>query len=68
MNAKTKIDMRAIMLDGASIQRAHRASWWKMLERHKKLGNSIVVWRDGKVVEIPAEDIQIPDEATDPKP
>jgi len=27
--------------------------------RHKALGQSIVVWRDGKVVEIPPEEIEI---------
>ena len=27
---------------------------------HKKAGRSIVIWRDGKVIKIPANDIQIP--------
>lgn len=30
------------------------------LDRHKKLGQSIVIWKDGKVVEIPAEEIVVP--------
>lgn len=30
------------------------------IDRHKRLGQSIVVWRDGKVVTIPAEDIVVP--------
>ncbi len=30
------------------------------LIRHKRLGTPIVVWRDGKVVWIPAEEIEIP--------
>lgn len=29
------------------------------LARHKALGQSVVVWRDGRVVEIPPEDIEI---------
>ena len=33
--------------------------------RHKRLGNPIVVWRDGKVVWVPAEEIQVPDDATE---
>jgi hypothetical protein len=59
MSAKEPKDVRAILLDGTAIQRAHRDSWIKTLDRHKRLGNSIVVWRDGKVVWIPAEEIQI---------
>jgi hypothetical protein len=27
------------------------------LVRHKKLGHSVFVWRDGKVVEVPPEEI-----------
>jgi hypothetical protein len=62
MSSKAPKDVRSIMLDGTAIQRAHRASWIKTLDRHKRLGNPIVVWRDGKVVWIPAEEIVIPDE------
>ncbi len=61
MNKKQPKDVAAIMLDGTTIQRALRESWIKTLVRHKRLGNPIVVWRDGKVVWIPAEEIVIPD-------
>jgi hypothetical protein len=65
MSENTPKDVRAIMLDGTAIQRALCASWIKTLVRHKRLGNPIVVWRDGKVVWIPAEEIEIPDVPTD---
>jgi hypothetical protein len=65
MSSEAPKDVRAIMLDGGAIQRAHRESWIKTLDRSKRLGNPIVVWRDGEVVWIPAEEIRIPDEATD---
>jgi hypothetical protein len=65
MSSQASKDVRAIMLDGITIQRAQRESWIKSLDRHKRLGNPIVVWRDGKVVWIPPEEIQIPDEAPD---
>ncbi len=61
MSQYEPIDIRSIMLDGTAIQRALRQSWIKVLDRHKRLGNPIVVWRDGKVVWIPAEDIRIPE-------
>jgi|WetSurSiteA1Bulk_404760.scaffolds.fasta_scaffold501439_2 hypothetical protein len=31
------------------------------IAEHKRMGRSIVVWRDGKVVKIPPEEIEIPD-------
>jgi hypothetical protein len=61
MSAKEPKDVRAIMLDGTAVQRAHREAWVKTLDRHKRLGNPIVVWRDGKALWIPAEEIQIPE-------
>jgi hypothetical protein len=36
------------------------------LRRHKLLGESIAVWRDGKVVIVPPEEIEIPDEPLAP--
>ncbi len=32
------------------------------LERHRKLGESIAVWRDGQVVTLPADQIPVMDE------
>ncbi len=61
MSSKATKDVRAMMLDGTAIERAQRESWINHLERHKRLGNPIVVWRDGKVVWVPAEEIAIPD-------
>lgn len=39
---------------GALRRGVRRALW-----RHKQLGQSIVVWRDGGVVEIPANEIEV---------
>lgn len=61
MSEREPKDVRQIMLDGTAVQRALRESRLRMLDRHKRLGNPIVVWKDGQVVWIPAEDIQIPD-------
>ena len=33
------------------------------LRRHKQTGHSIYVWRDGKVVEIPPEQIPVEDDS-----
>ena len=44
-----------------------RAGLREAMLRHKRLGQPIVVWRDGQVVEIPAEQIAV-DEAPEPSP
>jgi hypothetical protein len=61
MSADEPKDIEAIMLDGHRVHRALREAWVKDLIRHKRLGTPIVVWRDGQVVWIPAEEIEIPD-------
>jgi hypothetical protein len=48
-----------MMIDGTEIDEALRRAVREALLRHKKLGNSIAVWRDGKVVIVPPEEIQV---------
>jgi hypothetical protein len=49
---------RAITVDDVTdaLARATRDA----VERHKRLGQSICVWQDGRVVEIPASEIRVP--------
>lgn len=44
------------------IQRAAARGVREALLRHKLLGQSVVVWRDGRVVEVPPDQIQVRDE------
>ena len=60
MNADKPKNVRDIMLDTDLVERALREAVTQALIRHKRLGTPIVVWRDGKVVWIPAEEIEIP--------
>ncbi len=53
-------DVRAIMLETDLIEKALREAVTEALIRHQRLGTPIVVWRDGKVVWIPAEEIEVP--------
>ena len=46
-----------LFLDGKEIDEALRRGVGEAILRHKKLGNSIVIWRDGRVVELPPEEI-----------
>jgi hypothetical protein len=44
------------------IEQALRRAVREALRRHKQAGNPIAEWRDGRVVWIPAEEIQVPEE------
>ena len=48
-----------MMIEGTEVEAALQRAVREALLRHKKLGNSIAVWEDGKVVIIPPEDIQV---------
>lgn len=47
------------MRDHAAIDEAMRRGVREALIRHKKLGNSVAIWRDGKAVVIPPEEIPV---------
>jgi hypothetical protein len=68
MNSDEQKDVRSIMLDTNLVEQALQKAVVQAMIRHKRLGNPIVVWRDGKVVWIPAEEIEIPDDVTDTGP
>ncbi len=42
-----------------SVEKDLREAVGQALRRHKLLGNPVVVWRDGKAVEIPPEEIPV---------
>ncbi len=48
-------------LDQPRIEAAMKKAMRDMLIRHKAFGHPIVVWRDGQIKHIPAEEIVIPD-------
>jgi len=54
MNEKKEVDLLKRMEIGV------KRGVSKALERHKKLGESIAVCRNGKVIVIPPEDIVVP--------
>ncbi len=44
---------------GIRAEKALRKAVADAIADHKRSGNSIVIWRDGKVVKIPADQIEI---------
>lgn len=57
MTSDENRDIGAILSDKARVQRALRKGVAHALWRHKRLGQSITVWRDGKVVRLSADEI-----------
>lgn len=63
MADRPRKDVGAIVRDGTAIDGAIETARWRVVLRHRQLGLPLVVWRDGRVVEIPAESVVIPEDA-----
>jgi hypothetical protein len=59
MIGKPKKSIQELFLEGTPIDEGLRDAVREALLRHKKLGNSIVVWRDGRIVHVPADEIEV---------
>lgn len=57
-----RVDADKIFREGVQIDRAMRRAFQDACFRHKQLGVPLVVYKDGKTVEIPPEEIVVPDE------
>lgn len=62
MKEEKEINIPEILKDRARLQRALEGAVQKALRMHKLMGVPAVVWEDGKVVEIPPEEIQLAEE------
>jgi hypothetical protein len=62
MNANGPKDIGELLRDSKKIQQAIQAAVHEAVRTHKLLGRPIVVWRDGKVVWVPADQIELPGE------
>ncbi|MBK7878106.1 MAG: hypothetical protein IPJ77_20805 [Planctomycetes bacterium] len=56
-------DVDALLRDEAVVTAALAKGVRKALLEHKKLGHSIAVWQDGKVVVLPPEAIPVDEDA-----
>jgi len=62
MAATTKHCIEILLEDHAAVEAALGRAVRRALLEHKRAGNPICAWRDGKVVWIPPEEIEIPEE------
>lgn len=60
MNQGSRRDPAEVLRDGVAIDRAIVRAHRDVVLRHRKLGLPLVIWRDGKVVEVSADSIDLP--------
>lgn len=53
-------DIESIIRDGTAIDRAIVAARRRVIHRHRQLGVPLAIWRDGQVVEVPPESVELP--------
>ena len=58
---KPEVPRDPFSVQGKEVEASLRRAVNRALLTHKQVGNSIAVWRDGKVAIIPAEEISVPD-------
>lgn len=62
--SKPQIDLEQILSDDSKIEMAVRRAVREAIASHKRAGNPIAVWREGKVVWLSPEEIpDAPDES-----
>jgi len=59
MLGEPKRDIEELMMDDALIDGALAEAVREAVLRHKRLGNPIAVWKNGRVVWIPPEEIEV---------
>lgn len=62
MNHDPSRDIGAIIREGSAIDRAIVAARRRVIDRHRRLGLPLVIWRDGRVVEVSPESVELPDD------
>jgi hypothetical protein len=60
MSQGSRRDPAEVLRDGEAIDRAIVRAHRDVVLRHRKLGLPLVIWRDGKVIEVSADSIDLP--------
>ena len=63
MSRRPTRDIERIIRDGTAIDRAIVAARRRVIQRHRHLGVPLVIWRDGEVVEVAPESVELPADA-----
>lgn len=57
MTEKPVVDIGEAFEQGTPIDEAMEEAYWLAVERHRHAGLPLVVWQDGRVVEIPPDEL-----------
>jgi len=60
MTPRSATEIEAVMHDSKAVNQAFVAAYRRTVLRHRHLGLPLVVWQDGRVVEVSADDIELP--------
>ncbi len=63
MQANEKKDIVKLLADSDGVTRALTKAVQQALLQHKRMGNPVATWRDGKVVWITPEEIEVSEES-----
>ena len=66
--SQPRLDPETMVRDGAAIDRAIIAARRRVIRRHRQLGIPLVIWRDGKVIEVAPESVDLPEGDVDTEP
>lgn len=55
-------DIERLIVEGEVPDRAMVATHRSVILEHRLRGLPLVLWRDGKVVEVPADEVELPEE------
>jgi hypothetical protein len=65
MREERKLPKQLFVVEAKAIETVLRRAVNHALLMHKRAGNSIATWKDGKVVLIPPDEIEVSDETSD---
>ena len=63
MSRRPSREIASIIREGTAIDRAIVAARRRVIRRHRQLGVPLVIWRDGQVVEVSPESVELPADA-----
>jgi len=68
MTRRASHDVERIVRDGKAIDGAIVATHRRVILRHRQMNVPLAIWRDGQVVEVPPESVELPSngESTEP--
>ncbi len=60
MTPRRAREIEAVMRDDKAVNQAFVAAYRRTVLRHRRLGLPLVVWKDGQVIEVSADDVELP--------